>query len=64
MTEVDRLIDWLQRQLAQVADFIERDTVRLKETPDSHSVQLSINSWRQHHGELLEDLQSIEKGNA
>lgn len=52
-------IDWLERQLIQVREFIERDTQRLAESPGNFSVQLSLDSWRTHFCELQEELRHV-----
>ncbi|PRB51200.1 hypothetical protein CQ009_13030 [Pseudomonas sp. MYb2] len=54
MKEQVNTIDWLERQLAQVNTFIERDTALLKEDPDDFAVELSLNSWK-FERESLED---------
>lgn len=55
MQPSDRTI-WLEAQLAEVDRFIERDTARLDASPNSFSLQLSLDSWHQHRQELLDEL--------
>jgi len=49
-------IDWLERQLVQVSQFIARDRELLEKSPDSLSIQLSLRSWESLHAEHTRDL--------
>ncbi|CRI56368.1 hypothetical protein [Pseudomonas sp. CCOS 191] len=60
MTEQANRIDWLERQLAQVRQFIERDKLRLAESPKKFSIQLSLDSWLSHQDELQQDLRQAK----
>ena len=59
MESTENRIDWLGRQLVQVREFIEQDTQRLAESPANFAVQLSLDSWRAHFGELQEELRHV-----
>ena len=52
MDQYQKRLDWLKRQLVEVASFIERDTQLLSESPDSRSLQVAHRSWQDHHKEL------------
>ncbi|MGE6445077.1 hypothetical protein ACQKDL_13025 [Pseudomonas bubulae] len=60
MTEQANRIDWLERQLAQVDQFIDRDTKALEEDPGRYSLQLALNSWRSHQDELHQELRQAK----
>lgn len=60
MTEQANRIDWLERQLAQVNAFIERDTQRLQDSPGRFSVKLSLDSWKSHQEGLQQDLRQAK----
>lgn len=60
MTEQANRIDWLERQLAQVNRFIQRDSLRLQETPGKFSVELALDSWKSHQEELRQDLRQAK----
>lgn len=55
MTEQANRIDWLERQLAQVREFIERDQGRLSASPKP-SIKLSLRSWKSHEEDLQQEL--------
>lgn len=59
MTQQANRGEWLERQLAEVAGFIERDTQRLAASPDNRSLQISLRSWQNHHEELSAELQAL-----
>lgn len=59
MDQYQKRLDWLERQLAEVAAFIERDTQLLSESPDSRSLQVALRSWQDHHKELSSELQAL-----
>ncbi|MFJ7312920.1 hypothetical protein ACIQVE_09140 [Pseudomonas sp. NPDC098747] len=61
MKEQVNTIDWLERQLAQVKTFIERDTALLKEDPDDFAVELSLNSWKFERESLEDELRLARK---
>lgn len=63
MADKSRRMDWIERQLAQVAGFIERDSRLLNESPASRSLELSLSSWRQHHEELRDELNALTNTN-
>ncbi|WP_314408873.1 hypothetical protein [Pseudomonas kuykendallii] len=56
MTEQANRIDWLERQLAQVRDFVARDKARAEQEPNRPSIQLSLRSWQSHEAELRQEL--------
>lgn len=56
MTEQDKRIDWLERQLAQVKEFIVRDKGRLEKSPEDKAFRLSLSSWESQRDELLQEL--------
>lgn len=60
MTEQANRIDWLERQLAQVKDFIERDQARLQANPKP-SVKLSLQSWKSHEEDLQQELRQAKE---
>jgi len=60
MTEQANRIDWLERQLAQVDQFIDRDSKILQESPGRFSVQLALNSWKTHQEELQQELRQAK----
>lgn len=60
MTEQANRIDWLERQLAQVNQFIERDTRALEASPGKYSLQIALNSWRSHQEELHQELRQAK----
>lgn len=60
MTEQANRIDWLERQLAQVNQFIERDLRALDSNPDRYSLQVALNSWRSHQEELYQELRQAK----
>jgi len=60
MDQYQKRNDWLERQLAEVAAFIERDTRLLSETPDSRSLQVALRSWQDHHRELTSELHALK----
>jgi hypothetical protein len=60
MNEQTNRIDWLERQLAQVDQFIDRDTRILQESPGRFSVQLTLNSWKTHQEELQQELRQAK----
>lgn len=60
MTEQANRIDWLERQLAQVNKFIDRDTDILQATPDRFSVQLALTSWKTRQEELQQELRQAK----
>jgi hypothetical protein len=53
---------WLQGQIARVTQFIQRDEVELQKKPGCASLHLSLDSWRQHHKELTDDLSALQTG--
>lgn len=60
MTEQANRIDWLERQLAQVDDFIYRDSIALGLTPNKYSLQIALNSWHSHQQELQQELRQAK----
>lgn len=60
MNEQANRIDWLERQLSQVNQFIERDKVLLQESPGKYSLQLALKSWSTHHEELVQELRQAK----
>lgn len=60
MTEQANRIDWLERQLAQVKTFIDRDSDLLKQHPDDFAVELSLGSWKSHQEELQQELRQAK----
>lgn len=56
MTEQEKRIDWLERQLAQVRAFVARDKARLENSPGDKSYRLSLSSWESQRDELLQEL--------
>ncbi|MDO7911374.1 hypothetical protein Q6A49_12605 [Pseudomonas sp. 22-AL-CL-001] len=60
MTEQANRIDWLERQLAQVNQFIERDARDLESNPGRYSLQIALNSWRSHQEELHQELRQAK----
>lgn len=60
MTEQANRIDWLERQLAQVRNFIERDRKLLEESPSKFSIRLSLDSWLSHQEDLQQDLRQAK----
>jgi len=46
-------IEWLERQLAQVAGFMEQSA---EQSQASFSAQLSRSAWQQYHLELTNEL--------
>lgn len=61
MTEQANRIDWLERQLAQVRTFIDRDTSRLQQDPSDFAVELSLSSWKSHRDELQQELRTAKE---
>ncbi|MDG9928287.1 MULTISPECIES: hypothetical protein [unclassified Pseudomonas] len=55
MTEQANRIDWLERQLAQVKEFIARDQDRLA-AGAKPSIRLSLQSWQAHEEDLKQEL--------
>jgi hypothetical protein len=60
MTEQANRIDWLEQQLAQVDEFISRDTKLLQESPGKFSIQLALSSWISHQEELQQELRQAK----
>ncbi|MCF7536189.1 hypothetical protein [Pseudomonas petrae] len=60
MTEQANRIDWLERQLAQVRQFIERDTEVIGAGAPSFSQQIALNSWQTHQEELRQELRQAK----
>lgn len=60
MTEQANRIDWLERQLAQVSQFIERDEIALTKSPGKFSLELSLSSWRSQQEELQQELRQAK----
>lgn len=60
MTEQANRVDWLERQLAQVRDFVARDKARMVDQPERFSVQLSLNSWEAQQEELQQELRQAK----
>lgn len=60
MTEQANRIDWLERQLAQVNQFIDRDTKALASAPGRYSLQLALSSWQSHQEELHQELRQAK----
>lgn len=60
MTEQANRIDWLERQLAQVNQFIDRDTRALESSPGKYSLQIALNSWRSHQDGLHQELRQAK----
>lgn len=60
MTEQANRIDWLERQLAEVRDFVARDQQRLQEQPNKFSIKLSLDSWQTHQEELQQELRQAK----
>jgi len=61
MTEQEKRIEWLERQLAQVRAFIDRDKLRLENSPGDRAYKLSLSSWESHRDELLQDLRVAQE---
>lgn len=55
-------VEWLQRQIAEVLIFIERDESVMSQTPGCFSARLSLESWKQHHKELSDELEDARAG--
>lgn len=60
MTEQANRIDWLERQLAEVREFVARDQQRLQEQPNKFSIKLSLDSWQTHQEELRQELRQAK----
>jgi predicted Zn-ribbon and HTH transcriptional regulator len=56
MTEQEKRIDWLERQLAQVKAFVARDKASLEKAPGDFSIRIALSSWESQRDELLQDL--------
>ena len=56
MTEQEKRIDWLERQLAQVKSFVARDKDCLEKSPDDFSLKIALSSWESQRDEILQDL--------
>lgn len=54
--------EWLARRIKQVEAFIERDTLHLREDPDSFVTQITLRSWQQHCDELKAELEALNSG--
>lgn len=61
MKEQVNRIAWLERQLAQVRTFIERDESLLKEDPDDFSIELSLISLKYEQEVLANELRLERK---
>lgn len=60
MDQYQKRLAWLERQLAEVASFIERDTKLLSEAPGRRSLQVALTSWQDHHRELTSELHALK----
>ncbi|PZQ37623.1 MAG: hypothetical protein DI560_20515 [Pseudomonas putida] len=60
MTEQANRIDWLERQLAQVASLITEDEKRLAAEPNRFSLQVSLRSWKAHQEDLRQELRQAK----
>jgi len=60
MTEQANRIDWLERQLAQVANLIKEDEARLAAEPNRYSLQVSLRSWQSHLADLQQELRQAK----
>ncbi|WP_395504752.1 hypothetical protein [Ectopseudomonas hydrolytica] len=60
MTEQANRIDWLERQLAQVKSFVDRDIQLLNDNPGDFSIELSLSSWKSHQEELQQELRQAK----
>lgn len=56
MVEQANRIDWLERQLAQVREFIARDSAVMQKEPEDFATELSLSSWRSQYEDLLQEL--------
>lgn len=56
MRTTQQRIEYLEGQLAQVQEFIARDTARLAEVPGDFAFQLSLKSWEAERNNILRDL--------
>ncbi|MEB0078046.1 hypothetical protein QN386_22385 [Pseudomonas sp. CCI3.2] len=60
MTEQANRIDWLERQLAQVGQFIVRDKDVIGDGIPSFSQQIALSSWQAHQEELRQELRQAK----